>query len=386
MNLPVFDCLIDENLNDESGIYAISFVDVPATEIDFVALSSQSPKKEFLCRNGQKQLLTGVVLRPDQLIYRNDKQRGEYYIKFGAAEIEKIARKMMKTGIALSNTTHQHQNPLSGNYLTELWIVEDPQHDKSVALGFQPQPKGTLMCSYKIEDKQYWDMEVMTGNVRGFSLEGFFFQQTTDSINNKYIKQKMNKSNYKKERSFLSKLKSLFLDISAVEKNDVTASGSVYLIFSLADGKQVYIDADGFVTLEGEQMPAGEHPLSDGNILVVDAEGQFVETKEVSEKVSDPDEATAPQVLSSDKKEEETGEETVESLKAKVAELESKLSEIASLAQEADAELQKLRGVTPSALPATAGSPKRNPASMERHEQMAYALSQTIKSRKKNIK
>lgn len=386
MNLPVFDCLIDENLKDESGIYAISFVDVPATEIDFVALSSQSPKKEYLCRNGQKQILTGVVLRPDQLIYRRDSVRGEYYIKFGAVEIEKIARKMMKTGIALSNTTHQHQNPLSGNYLAELWIVEDPQHDKSVALGFETQPKGTLMCSYKIEDKRYWDMEVMTGNVRGFSLEGFFFQQTTDNTNNKYTKQKMDKSNYKKEPSFLSKLKRLFLDISAVEKSDVTASGSVYLIFSLADGKEVYVDADGFVTLDGEQMPAGEHLLSDGNILIVDAEGQFVETKEVLEKVSDPDEATAPQVLSSDKKEEETGEETIETLKAKVSELESKLSEIAVLAQEADTELQKLRGVTPSALPATAGNSKCNTEEVKRHEQMAYALSQSIKSRKKFIK
>ena len=153
MKLPVFDCLINENLEDESGIYAISFVDIPANEVDFVTLSAQKAKQELLCRDPKKQILTGVVLRPEQLIYRNDKNLGEYYIRFGAEEIEKIARKMMKSGVALHNTTHQHQQNLKGNYLTELWIVEDPEKDKSLALGFEPQTKGTLMCSYKIEDK-----------------------------------------------------------------------------------------------------------------------------------------------------------------------------------------------------------------------------------------
>lgn len=396
MNIPVYNCLIDENTEDQSGIYAISFVDVPANEIDFVTLAKQ-PKLERLNRDSKKQILTGVVLRPDQLIYRND-PRGEYYIRFSAEEIEKIAQKMMRTGIALQNTTHQHQNPLEGNYLTELWIVENPQHDKSQALGFTDLPKGTLMCSYKIADKHYWDTQVMTGNVRGFSLEGFFFQEisnnkTIKSITNQKQNEKMNQRN-KKTGTLLSRISQFFLDIQAVEKADSTSSGTAYVLFTLADGKEVYIDADGFATLDDEQLPAGDHPLADGNILVVDDQGQFIETKEAATTTSNPSQTTAPEILKrvnrhqledqivpQPEDEESTDGESTEILKQKIADLEAKLAELANLAKEANTEVQKLRSQTPSSMPATAMATCRRMSEMKRYEQMAQALSMTIRNR-----
>lgn len=396
MNIPVYNCLIDENTEDQSGIYAISFVDVPANEIDFVTLAKQ-PKLERLNRDSKKQILTGVVLRPDQLIYRND-PRGEYYIRFSAEEIEKIAQKMMRTGIALQNTTHQHQNPLEGNFLTELWIVENPQHDKSQALGFADLPKGTLMCSYKIADKHYWDTQVMTGNVRGFSLEGFFFQEisnnkTIKSITNQKQNEKMNQRN-KKTGTLLSRISQFFLDIQAVEKADSTGSGTAYVLFTLADGKEVYIDADGFATLDDEQLPAGDHPLADGNILVVDDQGQFIETKEAATTTSNPSQTTAPEILKrvnrhqledqivpQPEDEESTDGESTEILKQKIADLEAKLAELANLAKEANTEVQKLRSQTPSSMPATAMATCRRMSEMKRYEQMAQALSMTIRNR-----
>lgn len=396
MNIPVYNCLIDENTEDQSGIYAISFVDVPANEIDFVTLAEQ-PKLERLNRDSKKQILTGVVLRPDQLIYRND-PRGEYYIRFSAEEIEKIAQKMMRTGIALQNTTHQHQNPLEGNFLTELWIVENPQHDKSQALGFADLPKGTLMCSYKIADKHYWDTQVMTGNVRGFSLEGFFFQEisnnkTIKSITNQKQNEKMNQRN-KKMGTLLSRISQFFLDIQAVEKADSTSSGTAYVLFTLADGKEVYIDADGFATLDDEQLSAGDHPLADGNILVVDDQGQFIETKEAATTTSNPSQTTAPEILKrvnrhqledqivpQPEDEESTDGESTEILKQKIADLEAKLAELANLAKEANTEVQKLRSQTPSSMPATAMATCRRMSEMKRYEQMAQALSMTIRNR-----
>lgn len=397
MNIPVYNCLIDENTEDQSGIYAISFVDVPANEIDFVALAKQ-PKLERLNRDSQKQILTGVVLHPDQLIYRND-TRGEYYIQFSAEQIEKIAQKMMRTGIALHTTTHQHQNPLEGNYLTELWIVENPQHDKSQALGFADLPKGTLMCSYKIADKRYWDTQVMTGNVKGFSLEGFFFQEinknnTNKSVTNQNRNEKMNLRN-PKSGTLLSRISQFFLDIQAVEKNDTTASGTAYVIFILADGKEVYIDVDGFATLDNKQLPASEHPLANGNILIVDDQGQFIETKEASTAILDPAQATTPEVLqkvtrqnsenkgnSNPKSTLSENSESTEVLKQKIADLETKLAELARLAKEANTEMQELRRQTPSSMPATATINCRNLSELKRYEQMAQALSITIKNRK----
>lgn len=402
MNIPVYNCLINENIDDESGIYAMSFVDAPANEVDFVTLSQQ-PQREHLNKDIHKQILTGVVLRPDQLIYRHDSQMGEYYIKFSASQIEKIAHKMMRTGIALHNTTHQHQAPLQGNYMTELWIVEDPANDKSRALGFNNLPKGTLMCSYKIEDTDYWNNEVMQGNVKGFSLEGLFFQETALSKQktNFTNKNNMNK-NKRKSVGLMSKLAQFFLDIQAVEKSDAMASGIAYVVFTLADGKEVYVDGDGFVTLDGEQLPAGDHPLADGNIMTVDKQGQFIETKEATEQTNKPEQATAPEVLSARIRQaklanENTnpkdatgknaqpvadGSESVEALKTKIADLESKLAELAGLAKEANAEVQKLRRTTPSALPLSASVRNRKFSEMKRYEQMAQTLSMTIKHRR----
>lgn len=373
MNIPIYNCLINENPEDDSGIYAISFVDSPANESDFIALSKQQ-SEVFLNKDPHKQILTGVVLRPDQLIYRKDYKLGEYYIKFSTEQIEKIAQKMMRTGLALQNTTHQHQAPLKGNYLSELWIIEDPEKDKSRALGFSSLPKGTLMCSYKIADKHYWDTEIMTGNVKGFSLEGFFIQKPETQSNLK--SNKLNKMNKKsKTTALLSRISRFFLDIQSAEKADSTSSGIAYLIFTLADGKEVYVDKDGFTTLDGEQLPAGEHPLSDGNILVVDEDGQMIETKESSVKNNDPEQATAPESLQA------AGKESVETLKKKIADLESKLSELAIIAQEANSEIQTLRKHTPSSLPVSTARKSRKHTEMKRYEQMAQALSLSIKNK-----
>ncbi len=177
-----------------------------------------------------------------------------------------------------------------------------------------------------------------------------------------------------------------------MEKNDATSSGTAYIIFTLKDGSEVFVDADGFVTLDGEQLPAGEHPLSDTCILVVDGQGQFVETKQSAHKVTDPEQAVAPQTLAENLPEKDNGDngeenlptgESAEALKEKIAELESKLSELAGLAREANAEVQKLRKKTPSTLPlSTSNGQRSNNKTATRHEQMAHALSQTIKSRK----
>jgi hypothetical protein len=379
--------VIDENVDDLTGVYAISFVDFPANEVDFIALADQ--KELRLNKDEKKQVLTGVVLKPEQLIYRNSAETGDYYIKFSAAQIAKIAQKMMKTGIALRNTTHQHQSPLDGNYLTELWIVENPLNDKANALGFTDLPKGTLMCSYKIEDKNYWANEVMTGNVKGFSLEGFFNQEISLS---KINYNKMNDKKKKTKQTLLGRIANMLLDIEAVEKSDAANGGEAYVIFVLADGKEAYVDKDGFATLDNEQMPAGEHKLANGSSLVIDEQGQFVETKEASADKLNPEDARAKQALKRDKAKHNLAEldpKTAEALKAKVTEMQSTIDQLTkalndarSILENTKSQVEEMRKKTPSAYPAThlTGTPK-NFNEMTTAERMAVALNQTINRR-----
>jgi len=280
--IPIYQAKVGEA--DDTGIFAMSFVDFPANERNFVALKAAPIKLNL---NRAKQVLTGCVLIPNQKIYRNDAQLGEYFLTFTAADIERIAQKMMKQGAALSTTTHQHESGLEGNYLTEVWIVQNSKCDKSVALGLGEFPVGTLMASYKVNDAKYWREQVLTGKVKGFSLEGFF--------NFNSIKMSKPKTTVKKAvpnrgpvTAFLKSIAAMLEGDSTAEAEaiveeavkDETDSGEPVIIFTLAEGGEIYVDADGFATLDGEQAPPGEHALADGNVIVIDESGNLVVTQE----------------------------------------------------------------------------------------------------------
>lgn len=326
---------------DNTGIFAMSFVEFPANERQFVALQRQRPVK--LSIDKQKQMLTGVVLIPDQLIYRNDDQLGEYYLKFTAAEIERIALKMMRTSVALTTTTHQHEKPLKGNYLAELWIVKDSKRDKSVALGLGELPVGTLIASYKIENPTYWRTEVLTGNVKGFSLEGIFnFNSVQMKKNPKTAAQlaKGQAAAKNKGKGIPAFFRSVaaFLEgeseaaaegVTEEAKKDETDSGTPYLIFELAEGGEVWVDEEGFCTLEGgEQMPAGEHALADGNTIVIDDSGMLVITQPEADGVepAEADVAMAKQRAKAFLKSQNPNAAEITKLKAQIAELEKQPS------------------------------------------------------------
>lgn len=350
---------------DDTGIFAMSFVEYPANESDFIALSRQIPVK--LSINKQKQLLTGVVLIPDQLIYRRDNIKGEYYLKWTAEEIERIALKMMRTGLALTTTTHQHEKPLKGNYLAELWIVKDPKKDKAAALGLGEFPVGTLMATYKIEDTKYWNEEVMTGHVKGFSLEGFFNQikvnmkKETKTVE-QFLSERRSKAAPKSEKkgkglpAFLRSIATYLEgdtaaeadDLADVAKDDETDSGKPYLIYELAEGGEVWVDSDGYCTKDGEQMPAGEHVLKDGNFLVVDDAGQMVIT-EPEARSEDP--AAAEVQAAKERGKQVMKGQTVSAAKARGKQVMSAVNPNAKKIAFLEAEIAKLKA-TPSASPA----------------------------------
>ena len=337
--IPTYAAKVSDDKDD--GIYAMSFVDFPAVERNFVALKQKQAAK--LALNKHKQILTGAVLVPDMLIYRNQAPLGEYYMKFTAPDIERISQKMMKIGVALSSTTHQHDKQLSGNYLVELWIVEDPKRDKSVALGLGEQVKGTLMASYKIEDASYWKNEVLTGNVRGFSLEGFF------NLNNVTIMNKQKKAAQKAPAkkggvaAFLSSIAAMLEgetaaaaeDLADVADDDKTDSGEPYLIFELSEGGELHVDSEGFATIEGEQAPAGQHELSDGNFIVIGDDGVMVVTEDAADESAEAEAAElkkkeakdrAKQFLSKAKKPEDSSAAKIKKLEAEIAKLKKQPS------------------------------------------------------------
>ena len=170
-SLPLYECVISDDLTE--GIEFISIVDIPAMESNFIALENQSPAPVKLFTLA-KQILTGVVAIPNKQIYRKDLDGSEYNIIFSEKTIEKMRDVFMK-GNKNANINLNHSDSVSNHYVTEMWIVENPEMDKAKALGLNV-PKGTLMASVKVDNNEVWNSEIESGNLKGFSLEGFFTQ------------------------------------------------------------------------------------------------------------------------------------------------------------------------------------------------------------------
>ena len=153
---------------DNSGIEAISLVEFPAIEENFVALSKH--KIELKTMDEEKRLVVGLALVPDKKIYRNN-GGFEYNITFSKDTVRKASEKYLKS-LKIHNATIEHEMEVDGVYLTESWIVEDVDKDKT-ALYDLDAPEGAWAVSMRIENDEVWQ-DVKAGKYLGFSIEGIF--------------------------------------------------------------------------------------------------------------------------------------------------------------------------------------------------------------------
>ena len=167
--MKIVELILDET-QDYAGIEAISIVENPAIDEDFVALKSDEVKLAEV--NKDKKILMGPLLIPNKPIYRNNEEQGDYYIYFSRDTVEKASQLYLQKGNQ-NNSTLEHQHELNGLTLVESWIVEDKKHDKSAKYGMNV-PLGTWMGAVKVNNDDVWNEYVKTGKVKGFSIEGYF--------------------------------------------------------------------------------------------------------------------------------------------------------------------------------------------------------------------
>lgn len=171
--MKIVELLIDEE-QELSGIEAISIVDEPAIEENFIALSKQHEVK-LAEVDKEKKILMGAALVPNKNIYRKDAEE-EYYIFFSEDTVRKASELFLMRGNQ-NKSTLEHQAELYGLSVVESWIIEDDVHDKSRKYNMD-LPVGTWMVSMKVNNDEVWNDYVKTGLVKGFSIEGYF----TDKI------------------------------------------------------------------------------------------------------------------------------------------------------------------------------------------------------------
>lgn len=178
--LRIVELIIDKEID---GIEAVSVVDFPAIESNFIFLNKEHEVK-LAQVDSEKRILMGAALIPNKQIYRKV-DKDEFYVFFSKETVKKASELFLQNGNQ-SNATLQHQSKIDGMTVVESWIIEDEQMDKSKKYGFS-LPVGTWMISMKVENDDIWQ-KVKDGEVKGFSIEGFFadkleMQKDEDLVN-----------------------------------------------------------------------------------------------------------------------------------------------------------------------------------------------------------
>lgn len=162
MELPIYRMTVDEV---DEGVSFIALVEQPAIERPFMAFN----KKFRFSETGEQRVLTGPMMLADTPIYRQDKERGEYYVIFDAATIRKIVQKYFKQGNH-HNVNAEHAVPVDGVFMFESYLI-DRNRGVVPPKGYEDVPDGSWFGSFKVDNDEVWNnREAFTG----FSVEGLF--------------------------------------------------------------------------------------------------------------------------------------------------------------------------------------------------------------------
>ena len=169
----------------KDGVFAVSLVEEPAIEEDFVALSTD--RIELKVADEERKVVVGLALVPEKKIYRFMKGK-EFNIFFSKETISKAQELYMKK-LNLNNVTAEHEEKVTGASVIESWIVEDSKNDKTNLYNLKAT-EGSWAIMMKIDNEELW-AKVKSGEFKGFSIEGIFggFEQLEASKDKDIVEQ-----------------------------------------------------------------------------------------------------------------------------------------------------------------------------------------------------
>ena len=154
-----------------TGMDAISLVECPAVEVDFLKFSKGEPKS-LQFANEEKRIITGVALLADTPIYRVKPDGEEYYVVFDRETIEQLVTKYSKYMFNnFVNIEHSDQHFVDGMYMIESYLKNSERG--IVPIEFSEIPDGSWIVSYKVDNIDVWE-KIKSGEVKGFSIQGVF--------------------------------------------------------------------------------------------------------------------------------------------------------------------------------------------------------------------
>jgi len=185
----VFEIVIENNLEDETGVDFIALVDQPAIMKNWMAFNSQENKLAFKSVDNEKRLIMGAAMIPDLKIYRHDAERGDFYVYFSKDTISDISKKYHRKGFSNNvNVMHDPNTLATDVYVVESFITDEAR-GISDPKGFD-NPEGTWYVTMHVDNDTIWNDFVKTGQFKGFSVEGLFNEiEDTETKEDKILKE-----------------------------------------------------------------------------------------------------------------------------------------------------------------------------------------------------
>ena len=199
-NLPLYELMFDDN-DSTLGCSKISLVEEPAVEEFFLKFSKDGQEKEhdsFYFKDESKHIVTGIAMRADYPIYRNQDGQ-EFYVQFSKDTIDKMMQKFMKEQ-RLFDISLDHNQDVRDCYLIESFIINKERG--LCPKEFSDVEDGSWIISVKIENQDVWN-KICSGEVKGFSIE-------TEMIANAFSNQKQKAKELGISVDELTKLFSIF--------------------------------------------------------------------------------------------------------------------------------------------------------------------------------
>ena len=176
--------LVISEENESLAIDAISLVNSPAIEVDFIFFGKEKNNLTFSKVDEEKRELISPALIPNKQIFRYDPNTDqEYYVYFSKDTVKKAAYSYLKHNNH-HKATYEHEQRVAGVLTVESWIKEGDS-DKSKLYGYDLND-GTWFVKMKIENDELWE-RIKSGELKGLSIEGYFVDKLS----------KMSKSVYK---------------------------------------------------------------------------------------------------------------------------------------------------------------------------------------------
>ena len=316
--IPVFEAKMDGQV---TGIYAISLVDYPAVESDFLAFDKDKVFVKYAVQDEEKRMVYGVLMRADYPIYRNSREWGEYYIMYKPETIRAMAEKLMADNRQnMVNLMHEQIFP-GGVNCVQLFIKDTAKGINPA--GFEDIEDGSLFGEFHVENPEVWAL-IKDGTFKGFSIEGMWEVE------------KMSKQ--KKEHNTMTKIKEAL-------KKLLAQFGSIETNNGILDYEGEELEVGMEVTIEGNPAPDGEYETEDKVIVVAEGKVEEIRDKEQPVEEAPAEEAPAEEVEAEEEipaEQADEVEEIIDEVEEAAEDVEEAAEEGRDLAAEIDALLARI--------------------------------------------